>query len=211
METTQNNKEKFLSLVASLIVYFPDYQIEKREDDISARFYSKNDPAKGFHLRPDVYKGKFEVSPWIKKTPDYRFYEVYDEKGVRIISPSAGFSIDRPVEQIAKGIKSRFIPEFEIYYAAWMKYWQKQHDYKCGKDAAIKEIAALVNVEPAPSIGSTSFAEELRETIHTYHSNNQNLKEYVSSIRVNSPESIKIELSVNMEKARKIIELIKNL
>lgn len=207
--TSDSNKQKFLALVNDLAIYFPDYLLYTPQGHWNVYFEHKSIPSKGFYLNPDNSKGKFTVSPKIVMTPHYSFSHVYNENGVQIESPSVGFSIDRPAEQIAKGIKSRFIPDFEIYYSAWMKHWNSCHDFKIGRDNAIKEVAQMIEVGPMEYEGCN---KELRENLSTYHSNNKTLREYVSSVRVSSPTSIKIETqSLNIEQARKLINFIKNL
>jgi hypothetical protein len=203
------NKAKFIKLANDLAIYFPEYLLHTPQGHWNVYFEHKTIPSKGFYLNPDNYKGKFTVSPRIIMKPYYSFGDVYNDKGDKVISPDVGFSIDREPSAIAKGINSRFMPDFEIYYKEWMGYWQKQHNYKCGKENTIKEVAALLNVEPAPAHASS---DQLRETLNTYHSDNKGLKEYISSIRVSSSKSITIETnSLNMEQARKLIEFIKTL
>jgi hypothetical protein len=207
MNTTDLNKEKFVALVGALSVYFPDYQVEMKAEDVCARFAFKTDPAKGFWLRPDVYRGKFEITPYFKKLPNYSISEIYDKEGKKISPPSAGFSIDRPVEAIAKGIKTRFFPDFELYYSEWLNKWESSHKYKTGKEEVIKTLAEIVGV-PAES----GHNGEIRENLSLYRSPHASLKEYLSDIRVSSPESIEIKTSyLNLEQAKKLLEFIKTI
>lgn len=196
-------------LVACLAPYFPDYQLNIPEGHWNVYFEHKTEPSKGFYLNPDIYRGKFTVSPRIIKKPHHSFSEVYNDKGDRVHSPSVGFSVDREASAIAKGIKTRFMPDFEIYYEAWISYWQKQEDYKNGRNNAIREVAELIGATDLECIGHNG---ELREVLHTHSSNNENLKKNASTIRVSSKDSIHIEVSyLNMEKARKLIEFLKTL
>lgn len=209
MTTSDLNKQTFLKLANDLAIYFPDYLLHTPEGHWNVYFEHKTIPSKGFYLNPNNSTGKFTVIPKIVMTPNYGFGEVYTETGEKVIHPACGFSIDRPADKVAAGIKSRFIPEFENYYIAWMNQWKRNHDYKTNKDTAIKEVASLMEIGPVEYQNGSS--KELREQFGTYHSKNEKLKEYVYQVRISSPDSIKIELDLNMEKARKVIELLKNL
>jgi hypothetical protein len=209
MNTLKENEEKFLKLANDLAIYFPDYLLHTPEGHWNVYFEHKSEPSKGFYLNPNNSTGKFTVSPKIVKTPHHSFSSVYNESGVKIESPTAGFSIDREAEAIAKGIKTRFMPGFEIYYAAWISYWQKQEDYKNGRNNAIREIAKVAEVGDLECV---SHNGELREVIYTGHSANEKFRKNVSTIRVSSKDSIHVEVSyLNMDKARKLIEFLKTL
>lgn len=206
--TYESNKEKFLTLIEFLSGFFSEYSTEDRESPFdSVRFFCKADPAKGFYIRSDFYRGKIEISVWIKKNPNYRFGDVYNEAREKISPPVVGFSIDRPAEQIAKGIKTRFFPDFEVYYAAWLKTWQINHDYKNGKENTIRELAEVLGVK-----AENSHTGEIRESLSCYSSPHQGLKEYISDVRVSSSDSVEIKTQyLSKDKAVKLLEFLKTL
>ena len=200
------NKEKFLRLANDLTIYFPDYLLHTPDGHWNVYFEHKTEPSKGFYLNPDNYSGKFKVSPKIIKQPHYSF-SVYNKDNVRLESPTAGFSIDRPAEAIAKGIKTRFFPDFELYYTEWIRCWQVQDDYKNGKENTIRALAEIVGVK-----AENGHTGEIRENISLYYSPHANLKEYLSDIRVSSMDSIEIKTNyLTREKAIKLLEFIKTL
>jgi hypothetical protein len=208
MNTYETNKEKFLKLANDLAIYFPDYLLNTPEGHWNVYFEHKNEPSKGFYLNPNNSTGKFTVSPRIIKHPHYSF-GVYQDNN-KVNPPEVGFSI-REVDKIASGIKTRFLIDFEIYYALWMKTWNEHNDYRNGKVNTIKAVAELLEL-PETEIKSFNNKGEYRDRFATYHSGNDAVKRIVSDIYVSSSDSIEIKTNyLNIEQVRKLVEFVKTL
>jgi len=207
MTSYDSNKEKFSALVKSLAIYFPDYTLNLVENHWRGACYfeAKNDPSKGFCLGHDG-KGKMNVSAKIERKPRHSF-DIYVDNN-KLNSPEAGFSIDRDPEKIADGIKKRFMPDFEVYFKLWTEKWQQIESAKNNKEATIKEFALLLG-----GVDTTDYARGgVRENLNTYHSPDNNLKTFISDVRISSPDSIEIKTHyLTAAQARKLIEFIKGL
>lgn len=201
----ESNKLNFIALVKNLAPFFPEYDLTIQEDHYcgSAYFTFKTDKSKGFLLF--VRGDKFEVSPDINKTPRHSFDLYLNNEKVN--SPTVGFSINRPVEQIAKGIKTRFFPEFETYFKLWTEKWQSFQDYETAKRDTIREFAEILGADPQDYVRGN-----LKESLNSYHSTSKGLKEFVSDVRISSPDSIEIKTNyLTKEKAKLLLEFIKTL
>lgn len=205
MTTINTNKQNFIALVKNLAPFFPDYDLTIQEDYYcgAASFTSKQDKSKGFWL--SVRDDKFNVSPHIIKTPRHSFdLYVNNEK---VNSPTAGFSINRPAEQIAKGIKTRFFPDFEVYFKLWTEKWNQMENHENHKVSVIKEIAEILDADTTDYVRGG-----IRENLSAYHSKNKGLKEYVREGNVSSPNYIEVKInSLNIEQTKKLLEFIKGL
>jgi len=209
MPTCYEEKAQFNSFATSLAVHFPDYNLIQEEGHWNCYFQNKNEPSKGFYLNPNrPTTGKFTVTPRIVKTPHFSIGNVYDVDDKRIESPSAGFSMDRPADQIAKGIKTRFIPDFEIYYSNWIRQWESNYNSAKARESTVEEIANSLELED----GLRYSNGEVRPELNTYSSRNESLKKNVSKVYVSSANSIEITTSyLSNENAKKLIEFIKTL
>lgn len=206
MTTTNINKQNFIALVKNLAPFFPEYDLTVQEDHYcgAAYFTSKTDKSNGFYL--SVRGDKFNVSPDINKTPHHSF-DVYVGND-KLTAPTVGFSINRPAEQIAKGIKTRFIPDFEVYFKLWTEKWNQMENHENHKVAVIKEIAKILDVKDL----NDTVRGGVRENLSAYNSKNKGLKEYVREVNVSSPNYIEVKInSLNAEQAKKLLEFIKGL
>jgi hypothetical protein len=209
MTTYDTNKAAFLSLVQSLAVHFPDYELNTPDGHRDVYFEHKTEKTKGFYLNPDNDKGKFTVSPRIIKQPHFSIGTIWDENNKQIESPSAGFSVSRPVEQIAKGIKTRFFPDFEIYYSNWIRIWNKNNDYQNGINSTVKEIASVADIDPSIL---ESCNGDLRCEFSPHYSTNLSVTHLISKIFVSSANSVVITTGyLSKGNAKKLIEFVKTL
>lgn len=206
IDTPAANRAIFDKFIIELSLYFPDYILEKREDHWNCKFIHKNDSRKGFYISPDHYKGKMNVSTrYYRNNKSMSETELY-VNGNRVPSISCGFSYTRDAESVAIGIKKRFMPEFEANYILVLDKWKNEDDYNNAHQNALKDICAALGID-TPNERSNS-----REIVHTYQSTNENLKNIISSVRVSSGDSIKIELNyLNKSQVLRIIDMIKNL
>jgi hypothetical protein len=207
MNTSDSNKEKFLKLANDLAIYFPDYLLHTPDGHWNVYFEHKSEPSKGFYLNPNNSTGKFTVTPRIIKHPHYSF-GVYQD-GNKVESPSVGFSI-READKIAAGIKTRFLIDFEIYYALWMKTWNDHNEYKNGKVNTIKAVAQLLEIPDMEIQGHNKG--EYREKFGSYHSSNPSVKKIISDIYISSSDSIEIKTNyLSFEQVQKLVEFLKTL
>jgi hypothetical protein len=201
------NKEKFFTLVKKLAVYFSDYDLTISENHYRglAFFTFKKDDSKIFCLAA-CDKGKFVVSSRIDKKPHHSF-DVYVGND-KLNPPEVGFSIDRPAEKIADGIKKRFMPDFEAYFNLWIAKWNQIESAKNNKEAVIKELALLMG-----GVDITDYNRSgIRENLSSYNSNNKGIKAYVDNVFVSSADSIQIKTNyLTREQAKKMLEFIKGL
>ena len=206
MTSYDSNKEKFFALAKALVIYFPDYELVTPEGHWNCYFENKSDRSKAFTLSPDNNKGKFTVSERIIGKPDHRF-DIYIGND-KLNRPEVGFSIDRPAEKIADGIKKRFMPEFEVYFKLWTEKWNKIESAKNTKEAVIKEFALLLG-----GVDTVNHAHGgIKENLSAYYSPHKNVKDYIREVYVSSPDSIEIKTNYLTEaQARKLIEFIKGL
>lgn len=202
----ESNKLNFIALAKELAPYFPDYELTIQEDHYcgAAYFAFKADKSKNLFFLVD--DDKFTVSPGIYKKPHHSF-DVYVGND-KLNPPRVGFSINRPAEQIAKGIKTRFMPEFEEYFRLCCEKWQSIEDHANDKAAVIKEFAEILGVKDIQN----HVRGGIRENLRTYESPNKNLKEFISDVRVSSADSIEIKTNcLTKEQPIKLFEFIKGL
>ena len=199
----------FEKMLDSLISYFPDYELVKPIPDKNWYYYFQNreDSTKCFlfTLRDE----KFTISPRFIKTPHHSIRELYKNNfgNETYESPKIGFSVNRDVAQIAKGIKSRFIPAFDEYYSVWIKKWNDINDAENAKDGSALQIAKLLDV---PDDFVKDCKGNIRESFCGGHSKNKSLKEYISNVSIYSGKSIEIKTKyLTVEQAKKLIEVIK--
>ena len=200
----------FEKMLDSLISYFPEYELVKPIPNKSWDYYFKNkeDPTKCFVLFI-TGDNKFTISPRFYKTPHRNIGVLYKNKfgNETYDSPKVGFSIGRNIAQIAKGIKSRFIPAFDEYYSVWIKKWNDINDAKNAKDSSALQIVKLLDV---PDDFVKDCNGNIRESFCGGHSKNKSLKEYINNVSIYSGKAIEIKTKyLTVEQAKKLIEVIK--
>jgi hypothetical protein len=206
----KNNEVTFRALCACLVSHFPDYNLIQEEGHWNCYFQNKNEPSKGFYLNPSLFNGRFTVTPRIIKTPHFSIGNVYDTDNKRIESPSVGFSVGRPADQVAKGIKTRFFPDFEIYYSHWIRAWDNQNNYKNGLENTSRALAAVMDI-PASKMERASNGE-IRSEFSAYWSTNERLRRNISKIFVSSEKSVQVTTDyLTTDQVMKLIEFLKTI
>ena len=201
------NKAKFRKLALAIItladISWPEYKAELRTEYESISFKKKDDTRIGFSIRADVWNGKLEVSASFYKDNKYKGETELWINNQRALSSDCGFGIDRDASAIISGIEKRFFPNFNINATHMIARFETEDKYITEKNNTNEEICNILGVKPELS----SISKEFRETIYVRE---ESMNGYFSSIRVNSADSITIEMrGITKEQAIKFIEFAK--
>lgn len=210
MSNYLEDQNKFINFCKLLATQFPEYTLVQEENHWNCYLVNNNDPVKGFFINPERgSKGnKFTVTSRIEKKPYISIDSVYNSSRERVASPTAGFSMDRPIEQLAKGIRTRFLVDFEAYYLLWIALWNSRNDYVNNRENSVKAIGAAMEIKETDL--KRSSGGEL--TCSQYYSQNKALQKNISEVFVSSADSIRITTDyLTKEKAIRLIELLKTL
>lgn len=145
-------------------------------------------------------KGRLHISvSWPTGRNRQNFFVSQSRRNGR--KPDITVAGTKSVEQIAKDIKNRLLPDAESLWQEAARDMNSANEYQDGKIAAMKKVAAL--------LGKSTDERDFSRDSQSWYINNNN-KRY-DRVIVHSASSIKVEIDANVDNIEKIIEFAKSL